>query len=90
MELLNSTLNRCVPTRTKKEWRKDNPDYQKQYNKDNAEHIQEKNKQYRQDNAEKIKAYEKLYNIEKIPCPHCNKMLSRCLMTPHIRTQHTE
>ena len=68
MELLNSTLNSSIPTRTCKEYQRN----------------------YREDNAEKVKAYFKAHKSEKIPCPHCNKILSRCSMTGHIRTQHTE
>ena len=75
IEVLHANLNKVIPTRTKKE-------YQKEYDKDNAEHI----KAYRKDNAEHIRAYQS----EKIPCPHCNKILSRCSMTVHIKLKHTE
>lgn len=105
IEDLHSTLNRYVPTRTdkeyqrenaehikdyQKEWRLDNEDYIKQYRKDNLEHIKaqnkEYNKEYRVNNAEQVKTRAK----EKIPCPHCNMILSRCSMRMHIKTQHTQ
>ena len=105
MELLRATLNKQTPTRTNKEWCEDNAEHIKQYRQDNADHIKVRDKDYKQDNADHIKAYKKAYrqdnadhikaqkkayNTEKIPCPHCNKIFSRCSMTPHIRSQHTE
>ena len=120
VELLNSTLNKVIPTRTTKEWREDNAGHfkarNKQYGKDNAEHLKAYQKAYQSENAEHIKAREKeyekdnvehikalykqrykdnaekikAYGSEKIPCPHCNKILSRGYMTRHIKSQHTE
>ena len=80
-ELLNSSLNKCIPSRTKKE-------YLKGYRKNNAEQIKAQLKEYYQINAEHIHAQKKAYSSEKIPCPHCNKMLSRCSMTRHTKSQH--
>ena len=79
MENLHATLNKVIPTRTLKE-------YNKEYYQDNTEYY----KEYYKDNVEHIKAQKKAYNTEKIPCPHCNKILSRCSMTRHIKSQHTE
>ena len=72
MEDLGATLNRHVPTRTKKQ-------YNKQYHK-------EQQKQYDKKNYEKIKKY----NTAKIPCPHCNKILSRGSLYLHIKRKHTK
>jgi formamidopyrimidine-DNA glycosylase len=94
MELLHATLNKCIPTRTQKEYKKDNAErvkeYQKEYQKEYKEHYREYDKKYRKDNADKIKTRLKAYNSEKIPCPCCNKILNRSSMNKHIRTQHTE
>jgi hypothetical protein len=75
MELLKANLNSYIPTRTTKEYTKENADKTKQYQKENAEHI---------------KARKKEYTKEKIACPHCNKMLNRGYMARHIKSQHTE
>ena len=63
IEELKPSLNRQIPTRTKKEWNNDNADKVKQYYVDNKEHIKEYNKQYKIDNADKIKEKIKEYNI---------------------------
>ena len=86
IEDLHATLNKQTPTRTDKEWHKDNVAQQKAYRENNAEHI----KQYKKDNAETIRAKQKAYKSEKIECPHCNKMFNRGSMTKHIRRKHTE
>ena len=83
MELLRATLNKYIPSRTRKE-------YKKAYRKDNTDHIKAYSKAYQQQNTDHIKAREKAYKSEKISCPHCNKILSRCSMTRHIRRKHTE
>ena len=105
MELLNATLNSIIPTRTIKQYQKDNAEHikarKKEYTKDNAEHIKEYQKEYRKENAEHIKAWEKenaehikarqkQYENEKIACAHCNKMLNRSSMKRHIKSKHTE
>ena len=104
IENLHDTLNKHVPSRTQKEYEKeyyrDNlehiREYQKKYNKYNSEHSKKKYK----DNAGNIKAQKKEYyqnNIvrikalysEKMPCIHCDKILSRGSMPYHIRKKHT-
>lgn len=54
----------------------------KEYQKKNAENF----KEYYENNAKK----RKVCNAEKIHCAHCNKILSRCSMTRHVKTQHPE
>ena len=92
MEPLNATLNKVIPTRTQKE-------YQKEYQKENVEKIKARKKEYYQENAEKLKEWreensekirvrQRVCKTEKIPCPHCNKILSRGSMTRHIKSQH--
>ena len=62
-EELSATLNRCVPSRTKSEYKQDNQDkireYDKQYREDNKDKMREYNKQYYQDNQDKIREYKK-------------------------------
>jgi hypothetical protein len=50
-------VNKCMPGRTKKQWREDNKDSlnqkNKQYREDNKESINQKQKQYRDNNKDK-------------------------------------
>jgi len=57
LEQLGATLNRCVPTRSKKE-------YQKEYYEDNKNNIKDKSKQYYIDNKDKIRENQKQYYID--------------------------
>ena len=58
MELLKSNLNKCIPTRTKKEWRQNNKEkykeYKKKYRANNKNKINEKNNKYYQTNKKKL------------------------------------
>jgi len=77
LESLNATLNRVIPTRNRKEWCENNP-----------EKIKEKDRRYRKKNIEKLtETWEKAK--EKIPCTHCDKILSRGYMKAHIKRKHT-
>jgi len=62
-------VNKCIPLRTKQEYRHDNKDKikesKKQYDIDNKDKIKESKKQYRLDNKDKIKQY-RLDNKDKI------------------------
>ena len=73
MELLNSTLNKVIPTRTEKEYKKDNEEhirvYQKEWYQENVEKKKACDKKYREENVEHPKAYIKECrkdNAEKI------------------------
>ena len=65
IDYLNPELNFVIPTRTYKEWRKDNAEIikekKKKYRKDNAEIIKEKNKKYYERNKEFINEHRKDY-----------------------------
>ena len=65
----NNCVNKCIPGRTKKEWRKYNKEYRKeyfnQYYINNKEKLKEVNKQYRINNKEKFKQY-RIKNKEKM------------------------
>ena len=56
----NKCVNKCVPTRTIKEWYKVNTDKMKEYYKANIDKI----KEYRKANANKIKNQKKEYNLK--------------------------
>ncbi|MBA7554373.1 hypothetical protein ES705_46988 [subsurface metagenome] len=52
-----------------KQWRKDNPEYAKQYYKNNLEKVKERSKQWYKNNLEYMKKYAKKYyknNLEKV------------------------
>tara|TARA_E500000318_G_scaffold445_1_gene533 strand:- start:13 stop:561 length:549 start_codon:yes stop_codon:yes gene_type:complete len=79
---LKPTLNKIIPTRTKKE-----------YDKDNKEIISGKKKMYREKNKEKIKQYfednkEKLIEKrkEKITCDKCGSIVNKSSLKRHQRT----
>jgi hypothetical protein len=66
----NNCCNKCIPSRTPKEYyeqyREKIKEYQKEYYEDNKEHKKEyrernKEKQYYEDNKEKLKEYQKQY-----------------------------
>ena len=59
MELLKANLNSIIPTRTMKEWYKENVEHIKEYQKENAEHIKARKKEYYKENAEHIKSQSK-------------------------------
>jgi group I intron endonuclease len=73
IEVLNPSLNRQVPTQTKKEYNQVNKqqikEHKKKYNQENKEHIKERKKKKYQENKEKISEKIKEYrqkNKEKI------------------------
>jgi len=61
IELLNPTLNCCIPMRTNEEYKQNKKEYDKQYRGNNKEAIKEYLKQYRGNNKEAIKEYLKQY-----------------------------
>ena len=79
----NECVNRCIAGRTQKEWRKDNPDYDKQYHIKNKEKRNKHGKQYREQNRETIKAKA----AEKVTCVVCGKVVSRNGITSHHKTK---
>lgn len=83
-------VNKCIPTRTHKEYYEENrqkwKEYAKEYHKQNKEKINEKKreyaKEYREQNKEKIKEYEK----EVIKCV-CGSEICRGKKARHEKTQ---
>ena len=73
IESLNSTLNKVLPTQTKKEYYENNKEkikqHTKEYRENNKEKIKQHKKEYRENNKEKIKQHKKEYreiNKEKL------------------------
>ena len=73
LETLKATLNKQIPTRTRKEWGKeyyiDNKEKIKEYRENNKENLKKYEKEYFVNNKESIKKKHKLYrqdNKEKI------------------------
>ena len=64
IEKLGATLNSSIPTRTQKEYREDNKEYDKEYYENNKEKKKEKSKEYYEKNKEKIKEKKKEYSKE--------------------------
>ena len=65
IEVLNAKLNKNIPSRTKKEYNKDNDEHlkeqNKQYRENNKEQINEQRQQYRDNNREKLRDKQKQY-----------------------------
>jgi len=72
MELLEATLNSRIPGRTLKEWRNNNSEKNKEYDKE-----------YRRNNAEKIKERKK----EKIECEFCHSVVRKDNLPRHHKTK---
>jgi hypothetical protein len=94
IETLQATLNKIIPTRTEKE-------YKKEYRQENKDKIKEKAKEYRQENKDKIKEQHKEYyeqNKDKIKeCKKehikciCGSVFRKDIIRRHERTKkHTE
>jgi adenylate kinase family enzyme len=74
-----SCVNKCIPMRTEKEWRKDNKETLKKnrklYHENNKDNIEEYMKLYRDNNKDKIKETIKLYrNKNKEKTKEYNKL----------------
>ena len=93
----NQCINKIIPTRTRKEYYKDNKEkrqaydkqrtelkreYDKEYREDNKEDIKQKKKKYYKANKEKIKAYEST----KIKC-ECGCEVSQSKLSRHKKTK---
>jgi hypothetical protein len=68
LEQLHATLNKQIPSRTKRQHSLDHAaaikEYQRQYRLDNTEAIKDQMRQYYIDNTEAIKAQKRQYNID--------------------------
>jgi acetyl/propionyl-CoA carboxylase alpha subunit len=83
----NDCINKQIPTRTRKE-------YKKLYKKNNKEKIDKQNKIYREKNKEKFKDYYqqnkdkiKEQHKEPITCPICGKIIRKNGLKRHQRTK---
>jgi hypothetical protein len=101
IEEFKSSLNNNIPTRTIKEYNKDNQDkikkYYEKYNKDNQdkikEYYKEYHKEYYENNQDKIKEYKKEYYEnnqdklkEKFNCD-CGGCYTKESISKHIQTK---
>ena len=79
-----------------KEYRENNKEsikeYQKEYNKEyrekNKQSIKEISQKYRENNKESIKQYQKEYGKIKANCPHCDKEMNKTNINKHIKAIH--
>lgn len=86
LETLGATLNKVIPSRTLKEYREDNKEHYKEYDKElyenNKEYVEEKDKKYYENNEEKLLERRK----EKITCV-CDSIFSKGNRSKHNKTQ---
>jgi hypothetical protein len=100
IEKLKPTLNKIIPTRTRKEYREENKEKiartDKEYREENKEKISKRTKIYRQENKEKLKIMKKEYyeehkeeikekRKEKITCD-CGSILGINDKAKHLKT----
>jgi hypothetical protein len=83
----NDCINKQIPTRTKKEYRKlydeNNKQKQKEYKQNNIEQISKYHKKWYETNKERILKHQQ----EKINCPICGSIVSRGNMSLHKKTK---
>lgn len=77
IETLHSTLNRAIPSRTRKEYVEDNIDnvrgYKKKYAEIHKEEIVERGQIWREENKDELKIKKKIYSLE-----HKEESAERC------------
>ena len=91
------TLNKKIAGRDMKQWRKENPEYNKQYNKEYRENNTEQIKEYRENNKDNAKeTFKKYYenNKKRISEQHKEKTICECgceiikmHLSRHIKTK---
>ena len=81
IEQLNATLNQVIPSRTKAEWIKDNPEVRKaicqKYTSTHREQINEKSNEYYHTHRE--------FKLERISCD-CGGLYCRVSQSRHVKT----
>ena len=95
IELLKSKLNKNIPNRTQKEYRKINKEkiakYKNQYGQEHKNEKKEYDKKYREDNKEEIlekkkQRYEKNYK-QKVICDNCGCEITKHNLNHHKKTK---
>ena len=85
---LQPTLNSLSAYTTKEQYREKNKQRKQQYRKNDPQKFREKEKEYskkyRENNKDKISERQ----TEKIKCPICNKIVSRCNIAIHKKTMN--
>ena len=102
IELLKPRLNKNIPTRTKKEWGKDNKDkiqkQKKEYIKQNKDKIFDQKKEYIEKNKDKIQKQKKNFyeqnkdkileqHKHKVKCIYCDSEIRNTGLTRHNKTE---
>ena len=86
IELLKSSLNGIIPTRTSEEWRLENKDkkieYDKQYREENKDKILKYQTEYKLENKDKLTEQKK----QKVICNICNSEVSRNHLARHKKS----
>jgi len=86
IELLKSSLNGKIPTRTDREYREDNKNKMKEYLKEwrleNKDKVKERKKESYLENKDKILEYQK----QKVNCDICNSIVNRTNLARHKKT----
>ena len=90
-------INKCIPGRTKKEWREDNKEkrleYYKQWKDNNKEYFNEYQKQYHENNKEKRNIQSREHyqnNKEKLNAKYnceCGGRYTHCHRTRHMKSK---
>lgn len=87
LEELGATLNKNIPSRTgkeyKKEYRQNNKKYWKEYRQNNTDKLTGYHKEYKKNNKEKIREYRK----NPYTCITCNKTMTKGNKYKHEKTK---
>ena len=91
LEQYDNVVNKQVPARTMKEYRRDNNAYYKQYRQVNRDYFRQYHKKYYENNKEKLSNYYRQRNkhllSQKLPCYVCGIECSKKSFTQHQKSK---
>ena len=94
LEQYNNIVNKQIPARTMKEYRRDYNDYYKQYRQVNRDYFRQYHKKYYENNKEKLSNYTKEYRrrnyhliFQKLRCTICGVECSKKSFTQHEKSK---
>tara|TARA_R110002049_G_scaffold279130_1_gene458039 strand:+ start:95 stop:652 length:558 start_codon:yes stop_codon:yes gene_type:complete len=87
IETLKPKLNKVIPTRTEKEWTKENIEKVREYKKKYQDNNKEKIKQYINDNIESIRERSKIWGYEKVICNVCGIEINKSSLKRHNKRE---
>ena len=91
LEQHDNIVNKQLPARTIKEYRRDNNDYYKQYRQVNRDYFRQYHKKYYENNKEKLSNYYRERNkhllSQKLPCNICGIECSKKSFTQHQKSK---